>query len=348
MLHSYIKTMRSIIEINATSIKNNYSYIKNNTSKEIIAVIKSNGYGLGLILVAKILSSIGVNFFCVSTIEEAIELRKNGFMNNILLLEKSYDFETLSSLKITLSISSIKYYIDAKKSLYPLSMHIKIETGMNRLGLTYEEVKELINMHKDNKNQIITGLYTHIASESSYQSQINALKKIIDLFPKNINLTIHSNSSSYFDKSPFFTTHIRVGLALFGYGNNNLKEALSLLSPIYRIKKVKKGDKVGYGLNGIIPEDGYLYTIPLGYADGWKKERKTIGYKKSFLSQIGDTCMDYMMLFSKEEYKENEIIEIISPTLKLEQLAKIYNESTYEIISMLSMRIKRKIKSTNE
>lgn len=336
--------MRAQITISKQNLIYNYSQIKKLSNKEVIAVVKSNAYGLGILEIASILYATGVTFFAVATLEEAIYLRKNNIGGTILLLERTKEYALAYSYQITISIVSLSQLEEIKNSPTPVVAHLKIDTGMNRLGLNKEDINVIKNYSFSNIK--IKGIYSHIACESSFIEQEKIFHEICDMIPNKNNLIIHLCSSSFFNKSPFYTTHVRVGIALYGISyikHLNLKEVLSLQIPIVRRKKVKANEKVGYDLEGVIKEEGYLYTASLGYADGWSKDRLTIAYKDTYLMQVGKTCMDYMMFFSKNKYEEGEYIEIISPSLPCQKMATIYSTTPYDLLATLSYRIKRKI-----
>ena len=336
--------MRAQITISKQNLIYNYSQIKKLSNKEVIAVVKSNAYGLGILEIASILYATGVTFFAVATLEEAIYLRKNNIGGTILLLERTKEYALAYSYQITISIVSLSQLEEIKNSPTPVVAHLKIDTGMNRLGLNKEDINVIKNYSFSNIK--IKGIYSHIACESSFIEQEKMFHEICDMIPNKNNLIIHLCSSSFFNKSPFYTTHVRVGIALYGISyikHLNLKEVLSLQIPLVRRKKVKANEKVGYDLEGVIKEEGYLYTASLGYADGWSKDRLTIAYKDTYLMQVGKTCMDYMMFFSKNKYEEGEYIEIISPSLPCQKMATIYSTTPYDLLATLSYRIKRKI-----
>ena len=336
--------MRAQITISKQNLLYNYSQIKKLSSKEVIAVVKSNAYGLGILEIASILFASGATFFAVATLEEAIYLRKNNIGGTILLLERTNEYALAYSYQITISIVSLSQIEDIKKSPVPVVAHLKIDTGMNRLGLSKDDIMVIKNYSLTNLK--IKGVYSHIACESSFIEQEKVFHEICSMIPNTNNIVIHLCSSSYLHKSPSYTTHVRVGIALYGISYIKsliLKEVLSLQVPIVRRKSVKINEKVGYDLEGVIKEDGYLYTVSLGYADGWSKDRLTIAYKDAYLMQVGKTCMDYMMFFSKNKYEEGEYIEIISPSLPCQKMASIYSSTPYELLAALSYRIKRKI-----
>ena len=336
--------MRSYLEINLNKLKSNVDEINKSIKKPIIAVVKSNAYGHGLIPITKCLIEKGIKSFCVATSAEALTLRHYFKDISIILFEPSFNFKTLFENRITLSICSLQYLKKIISTKLSFNIHIKIDTGLNRLGIKKEDLAECIELIKKSR-LVLRGVYTHLSGPNNYQNQKELFKSILPYFKDFSNLQIHINSSSYlFDDS--FSTHYRIGLALYGLldlPHIFLQPILSLKSPIYRISKVKKNEYVGYHNKGIIEENGYLYTIPLGYADGWLKERKTLGYNNNnYFKQVGETCMDLLMLFSKEFIPENEIIEIIGEHINIIDLSSFYKESIYQIVSNLSSRLERK------
>ena len=155
--------MRAQITISKQNLLYNYSQIKKLSSKEVIAVVKSNAYGLGILEIASILFASGVTFFAVATLEEAIYLRKNNIGGTILLLERTNEYALAYSYQITISIVSLSQLEDIKKSPVPVVAHLKIDTGMNRLGLSKDDINVIKNYSLTNLK--IKGLYSHIACE---------------------------------------------------------------------------------------------------------------------------------------------------------------------------------------
>lgn len=327
--------MRSYINVNLSKIKRNVEEIKKINPKTLIAVVKSNAYGLGSVEITKFLESLSIKYFCVATLQEAIQLRKNNIRGHIIVLEKSNDF--LSYIKFNLIY--VVYDLDSLKEIIrlnlPLRFHIKFNTGLNRLGIEEENIDQLKELILTNKLHI-EGIFSHISSPSSYEEQLVKFKKIAEKFDNFNNLLIHLDSSRFIDKTNF-TNAIRVGLSLFSFKEN----AVSLISPIIKQKQVYKNEIVGYNPDSRTPSNGYLITIPLGYADGWNSYRITLGYVDNFkIQQIGDTCMDHLILFSQKEIK-SPTIEIIGDHITLSYLSSLYEESEYHILATLSSRLKR-------
>lgn len=335
--------MRAFIEIDGNALENNYLEIKNNRNKDIIAVIKSNAYGHGLIECAKILYKNKVPFFAVATKEEAIAIRKNLIFTPILLLGGCTDFKVLFSYKITLIVLSLNHLLTIAESPFPLSIHLFIDVSMKREGIEINEIQEALNIINHSK-LTLRGICTHYTSSFNYHKEheifLNCLKQI----PNANKLIIHSSSSSTYSLNNDDTL-FRIGLSLYGLDNDsNHSPILSLKAPIIKKTKIEKGESVGYDGKGIAPDDGYIYTIGLGYADGWSRNYKTKAYVgNDELIQIGNTCMDYLMLFSKTSYDESTILTIIDKHHPIDDIALEQETISYEICAKLSPRLKRKI-----
>jgi len=331
--------MRGTININLKALKNNYLTIKDSTSKEIIAVLKSNAYGHGLLECAKALEEVGCKNYVVATLKEGIELRSHYIQGTIIVLEQTSSYFDLNRYNLSLAITSLNQLKKVVQYKRRLKLHLKLETGLNRLGLKENELDEA-SLLIDSSIHLVEGVYTHIANEVRYESQIKLFTLLLNKLSKYQIRMIHVNSSSYINKNNPFP-YVRIGLSLFGYSKIfNLEKVLSLLCPIYRIVSVSKGELVGYHEQEVIAFDGYLLTIPLGYADGWNKIIRTFGYSNTYISQVGETCMDHMMFFSKEKI-EGDYIEIIGTNVPLSMQIRNNELSPYEVLSSLSPRIEK-------
>lgn len=332
--------MEPIIQINLNAIKHNYHKIRETTQKNIIAVIKDNAYGHGLIQIGKLLSSLGVSMLAVSSLQEAMLLRKNMIFSPILLLRRTDNYNVLYSYKITSSIISLAHLKKLIQSNLPLSVHLEINTGMNRLGIELEEIDEALEMIKHSKLQL-RGIYTHFCG-SNFQTQKEKFLKILPLFDNFKKLIIHAQSSNYINENINEFNAIRIGMALYGYSPYyDLKPSMSLKIPVIRCSHISKDEPVGYDHTEKTKEEGYIITIPWGYSNGLSKFISfEVKHKNIILKRIGKTCMDMMMLFSKSPLNEGEYLNIFSDE-NLKHLLQINNETIYYAISSLSSTIKR-------
>lgn len=333
--------MRAFIEINGNQLEENYLALKKETGKDVIAVIKSNAYGHGLIECARILAKNKVPMLAVATIEEAIAIRKSLIFTPILLLGPCLDYKILSSYKITALVLGESYLQKLLKSPFPIHVHIMVDMGMNREGLYIEQLDSAIEKIHKSKLQL-KGICTHYSSLQQFESTQTDFQNLQNKY-SSLHLIYHASATSTYLLNQNKNCFSRIGLALYGLDTKH-PPILSLKAPIIRKRFVHQDDKVGYDEVGIVPSDGYIYTIGLGYADGWPRFYHTIAYLGQIkLEQIGRTCMDYLMLFSEENIDEESILTIIGDKHTVIQIAEEQNTIPYEVTSRLSMRLKRKM-----
>ncbi|MFH1541369.1 MAG: alanine racemase [Elusimicrobiota bacterium] len=281
-------------EINLENIKYNVGIIKKfiGGDVEILAVIKADAYGHGAIKVAKALENTAVKIFGVATIEEGIELRTSGIKKDILILGSVYPFSNFSEIiKYNLiptiaSISGIEFFNKfAKYKNKKLPLHLKIETGMGRLGVLSSTAISLIKKIKNLKNIYIDGIYSHLAcaveNENFTEKQIHKFSNGVQLDEKLFKKIpikykhIAASASIIKYKDSHFNL-VRPGLLIYGllpFENSDsvvgVKSALSLKTKIIFLKKVPKNTSISYCRTFITNKISKIATIPIGYADGF-------------------------------------------------------------------------------
>lgn len=303
---------KTYVEIDADKIKSNVKNIiqKYNEYKYYIGVVKGNAYGHGMEIVKYIVDA-GINFLAVSSLEEALEVRKFDTATPILCLEPiGVEFLQIAiDNDVSVTLHSYEYFENLKnlKLNGKLKVHIKLDTGMNRLGLKYEsEVTEVFNALQNMDTVILEGIYTHFGTlgvyDNEWDKQLSRFREItrnIDLSKvAMIHLARGQNIVNH-NKIPE-ANGVRLGISMYGYVNNfktnkqgiksklknwllrnpgNLSQCifddvpdvspvLSLKSEVIQIKEVKKGEIVGYGAGFVATNDMKVATVPIGYADG--------------------------------------------------------------------------------
>ena len=332
--------MRVFIKLDQQALIKNYNLLIKHCPKNLYLVVKSNAYGHGLNQIISMLSKYKIYGYVVSTIQEAITIRKSLIYNNVLLLTPYSNFDILNKFNIEVLTSSKSYTEKILNNPYKINVHAMIETGMHRDGIT----KELfLEFYKNNKfKKLLKGVCTHIYNVNKFQEQYEDFKEIFKEI--KFNGLIHFKASSTIDIEDDISNSYRVGLKLYGL-HKDYFPVLSMYSNIIRIEKVYNNDNVGYGEN-IINEDGYVYTIGFGYGDGWPKDLSFSVYiNENELIKICPSCMDHSMFFSKQLFNEESIIEIIGEHNTVEKIALQNNMSIYEITTLLSPRINRIIKN---
>ena len=283
-------------------LKQNFFNLQTISGKKICAVIKANAYGHGAIKVANILKN-NCDFFAVHNLFEAIEIRKINKTATILVLGYCIDYNLAIKNNISVTIDSLCELKKINKLNNKIKIHLKINTGMNRLGVKdLKEFEDILKYLKNNKLIIFEGIYTHFFNTKNKQitnKQINYFK----LFLNKLNYfspIIHVGGSGMVNYVNLdFAHYIRCGLSLFGYGQKFVRPCMKIKSQIIKITKIKKGEFVGYDCFYKAQKDIKIALIPLGYADGILRQFQDNMYVKinnQKAKVVGKICMDMFMV----------------------------------------------------
>ncbi len=357
--------MKATLHINKKNVKYNLEYIKNKIGKDkdIIVMLKANAYGVGDKNMAMLFQEFGVKFFGVANIEEAIRLREYGIKGEILVTSPCIGDEIKDAIQnnISMSVSNIENINDidmvAKSISKKAKLHIKVETGMTRLGFSYYELRKNIEFILNLKNIEIEGIYTHLScagSDDEYTKlQFDEFKKTLNLFGRKLKFKyihiLNSDGTENFSNKDIGInyTHIRVGLMLYGY-TKNTKPILKLEVPIIHINNVKKYQKVGYDGTFLAKPKMKIAVLKIGYADGISrllsnKLNVVIDGKKCPI--VGNICMDMCMVdvTDVDDVKVGDNAVFFDYDNDLEEISKLSGKIVYEFISGLSNRIDRTI-----
>lgn len=361
-------------EINLSAFKNNIQEIKKavKADTKIIAVVKANAYGHGMIQMARSALEYGASSLAVARTTEAIQLRKNDIYSSILVLGYTTEDEVEPLIMDNISITvydlntAVKISNIAKKLNRQATVHLKIDTGMSRLGFvsnieTIGKIKKIFSL----PNIFVEGVYTHFADADNYNKQytIKQLKQFnhfLELLKDNkINIPIKhaSNSAAVIDHPEANFDAVRPGIALYGLypsefvqkNKIKLQTAMTLKVQVAQVRVIPKGTKVGYGCRFTAKEDMRIATIPIGYADGFTRMLKNgeVLVKGLKAQVIGTICMDQCMInidnFPTVEIGDEVIIigKQGDNQIKIEDIAKKLNTINYEVACMISFRIPR-------
>ncbi len=362
--------MSATLYINKSNVIYNLENILKNLKgkSNIIAMVKANAYGAGIVDFSRLLQNNGINDFGVALVNEGVTLRKSGITGMILITSQFLEDEIKDILDNDLSVSlsnlDIAYTLNniAKSYNKKVKVHIKIDTGMGRLGFLSNEVIEAVNtINRELKNIIIEGIYTHLscADTDDYytKSQLNIFNDIISNLIQTMSFKyIHAlNSAGILKYSCPHCTHVRCGILLYGYLPDNslkslidLKPCLALKAPIIRIHNTTFPEKISYGATYIAPSKSTIATIQIGYADGFARNLSNKYYVKvgnNKCKVIGNICMDMCMIdISKVKEKINvgDEVTIFENEEDISNIASICNTINYEVISRISTRVERK------
>ena len=321
-------------------------------NKTMIGVVKANGYGCGDLKMTHVLQEHGVNFIAVSSLSEALHIRSHIHDIEILVLGVIFkeDIDDARDNNIIVTVPSYDWCVEAHQNLHDLRVHIKIDTGMNRLGCKNElELKHCISILSE-KNASIEGVFTHFAtSDDSDDTVSNAQFKLFKQMVESVDYDfkwIHcDNTDASIKFKENFTNAFRVGIGMYGFSSSKLRlfPSISLMSRIASCKPVSAGEKVSYGLTHTFTKSGYVCALPIGYADGVLRnnQNRKVYIDGRYYSIVGRICMDQMMIFSDKPFARGTDVEIFGPHIPLSLMAQELNTIPYEIICGISDRVPR-------
>ncbi|PKM65171.1 MAG: alanine racemase [Firmicutes bacterium HGW-Firmicutes-19] len=345
------------VDIDLDRLTSNIKILKKTSGKSIFGVIKANAYGHGDIEIARQLERLEVSYLCVSSLDEAVHLRNHDIKAPIMVLGYT-ETEHLSiaiNREITCIIPSKEWLEEAlaqNNMLDRLKLHIKIDSGMNRVGLkTISELKEVIHIARGH-NLNIEGLYTHLSSSNIEDGAIT--KKQIEKFSQFKNSaeisfkwvhTSNSDAALSLGELDNISNAIRCGIAMYGYSTfeKGLDPILSMYCGINQVKKLAPGDQVSYSATYTAVSHETIAVLPIGYADGL--DRKLQGYE--FIVNgvacevVGRVCMDLTMIRVPDYTTSKDIVEIIGKFGDAAKMAKYLQTISYEILTSISPRITR-------
>ena len=363
------------VEINLSNLEHNVLLIKDflkkkcNPNPDIFAVIKADGYGHGSLMCAPTLIACGVKYFGVASIDEGIELRENKITQPILVLGASPLWAMENAIKYDICVSIFNdEHLEMAQQLYErlnkkLKVHIKLDTGMNRIGINKENANNFIKKVLNSNAIDLKGIFTHFADVENndlFKRQIDEFQEIINPFKdifKEKKVKIHClNSPGMFSYPKYSYDMVRMGIIMWGltpYSNDNpdmpkVLPVMGLKARITNIHILKKGDGISYGHTYIASKDTKVATIPIGYADG--VARNLSGKISAYLNgkeikQIGRITMDQIMFdVSNVDCKVGDIIVLLGEENKIDTIdtwAEKLNTINYELTCRLKMRLSR-------
>lgn len=323
------------MKIDLDAILYNYRHLKCYYKKNVIAVLKDNAYGIGLLKVANVLKNESGIIIAINKIEDIVLLRKNGYDKDILYLNvfEEKDLDVFIKYNVSVIVQSLKQLNQIKNKNVPF--HLKVNTGMNRLGIYDYELEKTIKLINNDPSYNMIGIMSHFATNDLDHTCYNRFKEIVAKIKKD-NLIIHCFASGSLNEYfPNISTHIRIGLKLYGIGDRNsfLHNVITIHTPILEIKKIKKDELVGYNYTFKSNIDGYLYILPIGYGQGYGRFKKSIAYVDNiYLKQAGNISMDYATFFSSYLIDINMEVELIGKKISLEELAFLNDIDCHELL----------------
>jgi alanine racemase len=374
---TYVEIDENILKENIKEIKNKY-----NEYKYYIGVVKNNAYHHGIKVINSLIEG-GVNYLAVSSLEEAVEIRRYNHEIPILVLEPvCLDFiDDVINNHVTITVESLDYLkkLNNESLPYKINIHLKIDSGMNRLGFKKrQEINEAVKIISENDKLFLEGIYTHLAtsgvSDYHYDAQINKFLELTsDISLKDIPIVHVDRSLTFVHHEKLeFVNGIRLGIAMFGFNGSRktskglksklrevkremylkhynvstpilendlkLKTAFKLYSHVFAIRKVKKGEFVGYEACYKVKEDAFIATIPIGYADGVDKRFSFVAINNKKYPIVAD-AMDMLMVLVDEAVNINDKVEIMGDTISIRSVANRLGVNAYHLFNQISTRV---------
>ncbi len=378
-MNPFLKRAWAQIDLNA--LQYNYNVVKSmiNPKSKIMCVVKADAYGHGAKRLSKEFSKLGADWFAVSNLEEAMQIRKAGVNKPILILGYTpvNMVQVLSDNNISQAAISEDYAkklsLRAEKINKKIKVHIKLDTGMNRIGIldqndiqrknAVKSIENILNM----SGLIVEGLFTHFAvadegidGEDYTRMQYENFKCVIsDLKEKGIKIPLcHCcNSAAIIDYPDMDMDMVRPGIILYGLLPSNklksklrLKPVMQLKSTVSLVKEIDAGVKISYGGNFISDKKMKIATVPIGYADGYPRYMSGKGemiVKGKRAKIVGRICMDQLMLdvTDIDGVNQGDIVTVLSgekeSRISANDIADINNTINYEIICLVGKRVPR-------
>jgi len=367
---------RACAEINLSAITQNFKLIKSRTTADVLAVVKADAYGHGLIPVSKALEEAGADWFGTALLEEAISLRKAGILKPIIswLTPLGEDFKSAIDLDIDLGIPSVDLLNDVVKAASlsgkTARIHLEIDTGMSRGGVLseWDQLIKSVLAGVNLKQLKVIGIWSHFAradepDELMNQEQLSLFEQKVD-HAKAAGIDaefIHiANSAALFTNKSAHRNIIRSGIALYGLSPDvknigdslslGLKPAMKLKAKLNLVKDVKAGSSVGYGGSAVLDSDTKLGVVALGYADGIPRNTNNLAgvfVAKKRAPIIGRVSMDQFVVdlgITSTAKTGDEVIVFgdgSSGEYTVDEWAKAANTINYEIITRIGPRVPR-------
>ena len=360
------KVHETILEVNLQALADNLDRYRGMLKIDtgIVCMVKASAYGAGAIEVAKTLQDRLVDYLAVAVADEGAELRKAGITTSIMVMNpERTSFGTLFDYKLEPEVYSfhlLDMIIRAAEhnGVTNFPIHIKIDTGMHRLGFAPDDMPELVHRLKRQTAVIPCSVFSHfVGSDSSEfddfsKLQIERFNKAADELQAAFKHHIlrHICNSAGIERFPdVHYDMVRLGLGLYGINpldNQPLETVCTLKTTILQIRELEKGETVGYSRKGKITKHSRIAAIPIGYADGLDRH---LGNGKAYCLvngqkayYVGNICMDVCMIDVTDiECQEGDSVEIFGPNLPVHVLSDILGTIPYEIISTVSIRVKR-------
>lgn len=356
----------TVATVNLQAIKDNIENIQEHIPKQtkVYAVVKANAYGHGAVAVSTAIAS-QVDAYCVSNLDEALELRQAGIRKEILILAPilARDLPLAISHDLTVTVASLEWVemLSLPSSqLDHLRVHVKVDSGMGRIGVrSVDEANQLIGALQARGAQV-DGVFTHFATADEANSelfdrQLAFFKDLISKLDYQPSLVHASNSATSLWHSDTIFNAVRLGIAMYGLNPSGkvlqlpyaLESAFGLESCLTHVKQIEAGESVGYGATYIATQTECIGTVPIGYADGWTRDMQGfyLLVDGHFCEIVGRVSMDQITIRLPKPYAIGTKVTLIGRQqghdITATDIAQYRDTINYEVLCLLSDRIPR-------
>lgn len=369
------KTHKTVLEVNLDAIAHNLSVFRNllrgvNSVKpaKLMAMVKASAYGSGSDEVAHLLEQRGMDYLTVAYADEGVTLRKAGIKLPIMVMNpEEASFDTMQRFALEPEIYSLSLLNDFVQFLKNTEggafskIHLKLDTGMHRLGFESTDIQEVITVLKQNSHIEIASIFTHLAATDGPEhdgfthQQVARFVKIYDQITEGVGykpLKHALNSSGIYRFPEYHFDMVRLGRGLYGVAalpimQRQLQVVQTLKATISQIKNIPKDETIGYSRKGILERDSRVATISIGYADGLRRTASggkfAVFLHGKLAPTVGNVCMDMTMIDVTDiaEAREGDEVEIFGPNVSIQALAEAIGTIPHEVFTSISERVKR-------
>ena len=360
------QTHETVMQVNLPALVDNVRYFRSMLKPEtkLTCMVKAFAYGAGSVEVSKALQQSGlVDYLAVAVADEGVELRRAGITLPIIIMDPeaaAMDLIMENNLEPNVySHQSLKTVIAAAeaKGLENLPIHIKIDSGMHRLGFYKEDMQWLIDRLRTTKAVRVASVFSHLAGSDEAQFDDFTLQQIqyFDACAEELKAGLgypvlkHILNSAGIERFPQYAFDMcRLGIGLYGFSfvGAQLRNVCTLVTTILSVKTVKAGETIGYGRHTTLAEDRTIAVIPIGYADGFDRRFSNYGgevwVRGKRCPVVGNVCMDQAMVdVTGADARPGDPVEVFGDHLPLQELADKLGTITYEILTSVSRRVKR-------
>ncbi|MCM1035081.1 MAG: alanine racemase [Paludibacter sp.] len=364
------KTHETVLEINLDALTHNVRCFRSRLRKDtrLMCMVKAFAYGAGAIEVSRSLQQNGLaDYLAVAVCDEAVELRRAGITLPIVIMDPEpaalkkiiennlepnvYSFESLENIISAVESEGLEHY----------PIHIKIDSGMHRLGFEYADMQQLTERLRHQHAVCVKSVFSHLAGADEPQfdtfthAQIDLFNRCADFLKAALDTAEHLilkhilNSAGIERFTDYQYDMCRLGIGIYGFSaahDSRLRNVCTLRTTLLSVKTVKAGESIGYGLHTTLGEDRQVAVIPIGYADGFDRRFSNYGGEVLVRGKrcpvLGNVCMDLAMIdVSDTDALPGDAAIIFGDELPIEELARKLGTITYEILTSVSRRVKR-------